>query len=173
MYEILWHGRGGQGAFTAAKLLSAAWTFKAEENKALAFPSFGPERRGAPVRAFSRLGTGSIGDRSQIRKADYVVFLDDTLFDEHAYEELKDGGKIILCTANTVEDKRIICIDGQKIALELLKRPITNTVVLGALLRVFDAIKLEDLEPAVNKLMSPKIAPLNLQAIKKAYEEVA
>ena len=173
MYEILWHGRGGQGAFTAAKLLSAAWTFKADENKALAFPSFGPERRGAPVRAFSRLGTGSLGDRSQIRKADYVVFLDDTLFDENAYDELKDNGKIILCTKEKIEDERIICIDGQKIALELLKRPITNTVVLGALLRAFDAITIEDLIPAVNKLMSPKIAPLNLEAIKRAYEEVA
>ncbi len=173
MYEILWHGRGGQGAFTAAKLLSAAWTFKADENKALAFPSFGPERRGAPVRAFSRLGTGSLGDRSQIRKADYLVFLDDTLFDENAYDELKDNGKIILCTKEKIEDERIICIDGQKIALELLKRPITNTVVLGALLRAFDAITIEDLIPAVNKLMSPKIAPLNLEAIKRAYEEVA
>ena len=173
MYEILWHGRGGQGAFTAAKLLSAAWTFKADENKALAFPSFGPERRGAPVSAFSRLGTGSLGDRSQIRKADYLVFLDDTLFDENAYDELKDNGKIILCTKEKIEDERIICIDGQKIALELLKRPITNTVVLGALLRAFDAITIEDLIPAVNKLMSPKIAPLSLEAIKRAYEEVA
>ncbi len=72
-----------------------------------------------------------------------------------------------------IEDERIICIDGQKIALELLKRPITNTVVLGALLRAFDAITIEDLIPAVNKLMSPKIAPLNLEAIKRAYEEVA
>ncbi len=173
MYEILWHGRGGQGAFTAAKLLSAAWTFKTDENKALAFPSFGPERRGAPVRAFSRLGTGSLGDRSQIRKADYVVFLDDTLFDDHAYEELKDGGKIILCTAKKVEDNRVICIDGQRIALEILKRPITNTVVLGALLSEFKAISVEDLEPAVKKIMSAKIAPLNLEAIKRAYEEVA
>ena len=173
MYEILWHGRGGQGAFTAARLLSAAWTFKADENKALAFPSFGPERRGAPVRAFSRLGTGSLGDRSQIRKADYVVFLDDTLFDESAYEELKEGGKIILCTAEKIEDDRVICIDGQRIALEILKRPITNTVVLGALLREFTAIKVEDLETAVRKLMSPKIAGINLEAIERAYREVA
>lgn len=173
MYEILWHGRGGQGAFTAAKLLSAAWTFKTEENKALAFPSFGPERRGAPVRAFSRLGTGSLGDRSQIRKADYVVFLDDTLFDNHAYEELKENGKIILCTNQKIEDERITCIDGQRIALEILKRPITNTIVLGALLRVFNAITVEDLRPAVEKLMSPKIVDINLKAIRFAYEEVA
>lgn len=171
MYEILWHGRGGQGAFTAAKLLSAAWTFKADENKALAFPSFGPERRGAPVRAFSRLGSGSLGDRSQIKKADYVVFLDDTLFDEHAYEELKENGKIILCTKEKVNDARVLCIDGQKIALDILKRPITNTVVLGTLLKVFHAIKIEDLKPAVQKLMSPKIADINLEAIRFAYEE--
>ena len=100
-----------------------------------------------------------------------MVFLDDTLFDEHAYEELKENGKIILCTKEKVNDDRVLCIDGQKIALDILKRPITNTVVLGALLKVFNAIKIEDLKPAVQKLMSPKIADINLEAIRFAYEE--
>ncbi len=170
MYEILWRGRGGQGAFTAAKLLSAAWTFKAPLNRALAFPSFGPERRGAPVRAFSRLGTGSIGDRSAIIRADYVVYLDDTLFTESAFEELKEGGKIILSTAKSIADERVICIDGLKIALELLKLPVTNTVVLGALLGDFKLLSVEDLKIAVEKIMSPKIAARNIEAIRYACE---
>ena len=57
MYEFLWHGRGGQGAFTAARLLGAAYSLKEDGKFALAFPSFGPERRGAPIRAFTKLDT--------------------------------------------------------------------------------------------------------------------
>ena len=74
MKEIIWLGRGGQGAFTAAKLLGAAFTVN--DNKyALAFPSFGPERRGAPVRAFTKLDTKPVVDRSQTEKADYIVMV--------------------------------------------------------------------------------------------------
>ncbi len=172
MYEILWHGRGGQGAFTAAKLLGAAWVFKTKDNKALAFPSFGPERRGAPVRAFTRLGANSLGDRSQIRKADYVVFLDDTLFNAQAFDEIKDTGKIILSTKKKIDDNRIICIDGQRIALEILRRPITNTVVLGALISDFKSINNDDLHLALQKLMAPNLVDINSKAIQCAYREL-
>ena len=79
MIDVLWHGRGGQGAFTAAKLLGAAYAVRGSYS--IAFPSFGPERRGAPVRAFTKLDSCRIGDRSEIEKADYVIYLDDTLFD--------------------------------------------------------------------------------------------
>ena len=66
MTEILWHGRGGQGAFTAARLLGAAFTLQDDHSYALAFPSFGPERRGAPIRAFTKLDTKPIGNRSEV-----------------------------------------------------------------------------------------------------------
>ena len=82
MYEFLWHGRGGQGAFTAARLLGTAFALNKDGNNALAFPSFGPERRGAPIRAFTKLSDKKIGDRSELKKADYVIYLDDTLFDD-------------------------------------------------------------------------------------------
>ena len=78
MTEIIWLGRGGQGAFTAAKLLGAAYTIADDDKYALAFPSFGPERRGAPVRAFTKLDTKAVVDRSQTEKADNIVILDDT-----------------------------------------------------------------------------------------------
>ena len=64
MKEILWHGRGGQGAFTASILLGTAYTIESNDHYALAFPSFGPERRGAPIRAFNRISEGAVGDRS-------------------------------------------------------------------------------------------------------------
>ena len=88
MTEILWLGRGGQGAFTAAKLLGAAYTADGGRY-ALAFPSFGPERRGAPVRAFTKLDTKPVLDRSQTEKADYIVVLDDTLYSLSSISSLK------------------------------------------------------------------------------------
>ena len=78
MIEVLWHGRGGQGAFTAARLLGAAASLD-DKRYALAFPSFGPERRGAPMRAFTKIDTVQIGDRSAVSKADFVIYLDGTL----------------------------------------------------------------------------------------------
>ena len=73
MTEILWLGRGGQGAFTAAKLLGAAYALKGDGYHALAFPSFGPERRGAPVRAFTKLDNKPVLDRSETELADYII----------------------------------------------------------------------------------------------------
>ena len=116
MIEILWNGRGGQGAFTAARILGAAWALKNERNYALAFPSFGPERRGAPVRAFTKLSDRPINNRSEIRLSDFTVYLDDTLFNDTALGNLKDGGKIILNTTRQYDDSRIVAFDADKIA---------------------------------------------------------
>lgn len=118
MTEILWHGRGGQGAFTAARLLGAAFALKGDESYALAFPSFGPERRGAPIRAFTKLDNKPIGNRSEVELADFSIFLDDTLFTDSAFSELKDGGKILLNTKRKIEDERVITLDGDTIAAE-------------------------------------------------------
>lgn len=172
MLEFLWHGRGGQGAFTAARLLGAAYSLKNNNSYALAFPSFGPERRGAPIRSFTKLSEKYIGDRSEINKADYVVFLDDTLFSQDAFNELKEGGKIIVCTKNKINDDRVICIDGVSIALEILKLPITNTVILGAIAAVCDKVELDDLYNAVNLNMSAKLREVNCKVIEKAYKTV-
>lgn len=172
MLEFLWHGRGGQGAFTAARLLGAAYSLKNNNSYALAFPSFGPERRGAPIRSFTKLSEKYIGDRSEIKKADYVVFLDDTLFSQDAFNELKEGGKIIVCTKNKINDDRVICIDGVSIALEILKLPITNTVILGAIAAVCDKVELDDLYNAVNLNMSAKLREVNCKVIEKAYKTV-
>ena len=96
MKEIIWLGRGGQGAFTAAKLLGAAYTIGDDDKYALAFPSFGPERRGAPVRAFTKLDARPVVDRSQTEKADYIVILDDTLYAPQLKELLKESGQVIV-----------------------------------------------------------------------------
>ena len=94
MTEIIWYGRGGQGAFTAAKLLGAAYALKGDSYYSLAFPSFGPERRGAPVKAFTKLDAKPILDRSETEKADYIVILDETLYSDLLKNLLKPNGRI-------------------------------------------------------------------------------
>ncbi len=171
MTEILWHGRGGQGAFTAARLLGAAYALKSENNYALSFPSFGPERRGAPMRAFTKLDGKPIGNRSEIKKADISVFLDDTLFSEKAFDELKDGGIILLNTRKPVNDKRIVAFDADEIA-KRAKLPVANTVMLGAISAVFPKITLEDIENAIFLGMPEKLQKKNAEAVRETIETV-
>lgn len=171
MTEILWHGRGGQGAFTAARLLGAAYALKSENNYALSFPSFGPERRGAPIRAFTKLDAKPIGNRSEIKKADISVFLDDTLFSESAFDELKDGGVILLNTRKPVNDKRVIAFDANEIA-ERAKLPVANTVMLGAISAVFPKITFEDIENAIFLGMPEKLQKKNAEAVRETIKAV-
>lgn len=168
MIEVLWHGRGGQGAFTAARLLGAAYALKDENSYALAFPSFGPERRGAPIRAFTKLNDKPIGNRGEIRQADYVICLDDTLFSEAAFSELKPGGKVLLNTRRPVDDARVIALDGDTIAAEILHLPIANTIMLGALAAAYDGITLRDIEAAVRRNMPIKLQNVNIAAVTAA-----
>ncbi len=172
MKEIIWHGRGGQGAFTAARLLGEAYALK-DDSYVLAFPSFGPERRGAPIRAFTKLDEKPIGNRSEIKKADYSIFLDDTLFSEQAFGELKENGKILLNTKKTYDDPRIIAIDGDSIAERYLGMPITNTILLGALSAVSGLVSSDEIAVAISQTMPQRIREKNIAAVNAAYEEAA
>lgn len=167
MTVIRWYGRGGQGAFTAARLLGAAYSLHSNKY-ALAFPSFGPERRGAPVHAFTKLDNKPILNRSEPEKADYCIFLDDTLFSESVFSELKPNGSILLNTKRSFGDPRILTIDGDTLATEILKMPITNTIMLGAFSAVFDGIELNEIEEAVRLHMPPKLHASNIAAITQA-----
>ncbi len=169
MYEIIWLGRGGQGAFTAAKLLGAAYTLN-DDSYALAFPSFGPERRGAPVRAFTKLDTRPVVDRSQTEKADYIVILDDTLYSPQLRELLRDGGKIIINSRKDI-DEALTC-DGEKIAEEF-RLPTVNTVMLGVLVGVSGVVTAENAAEAIKGYMPQKIQERNLNALLRAVREVA
>ena len=171
MTEILWHGRGGQGAFTAARLLGDAYSLK-DNAYALAFPSFGPERRGAPIRAFTKLDKKPIGDRSEITRSNYSIFLDDTLFNEKSFRELKQNGIILLNTKKTFEDPRVITLDGDGIAARILGLPITNTILLGAFAAVSGEITLEDINKAIRQTMPHRLHEKNIAAVKAAFEEV-
>lgn len=175
MIEIRWHGRGGQGSFTVAKLFGiAAAEFGGKFSTA--FPSFGPERRGAPVLGFNRISDEKITDRSEVEVCDYVVVLDETLWGPAVIKGLKPEGKIIINTdkpevyQNQVKQK-IVGLDGTKMALETLGLPITNTALMGALIAVSGVLEVDACEQAILNNMKPKIAAKNIELFRRAYEK--
>jgi len=176
--EIRWHGRGGQGAVTSAELLAQA---AINEGKyAQAFPSFGPERRGAPVLAFVRISSKQpIRLRSGIVEPDIVVVLDSSLLRiVDVTSGLKDSGIVIINTKKQAEqlgkefnvDWSLATVDATKIAQELLGVPITNTTMVGALIKATDVVRLESLfEPIRHRF--GRLAERNIEAMERAYEE--
>lgn len=170
MFEVRWHGRGGQGSFTGAKLLGVASALF-DNHYAQAFPSFGPERRGAPVLGFNRLSMNPITDRSELEKCDRIVFLDETLFNESYLSDLKENALILMNSQNTFEDPRIRCLDATGLALEILNRPIANTAMLGFLAALSEGeITLDACIKAVENDMKPSLASKNVALLKQAYE---
>jgi len=175
--EIRWHGRGGQGAVTSAELLARAVISK--DKYAQAFPSFGPERRGAPVLAFVRISNEQIRIRSQITEPDVVVVLDPSLLRlTNVTSGLKDGGICIVNTKKSAEEIReelgikcrLATIDATRIARETLGIPITNTTMIGALIRATGVVRLESLVEPVKQRFG-RLADRNINAMNRAYEE--
>jgi pyruvate ferredoxin oxidoreductase gamma subunit len=178
LIEIRWHGRGGQGAVTSAELVAKA---AINEGKyAQAFPSFGPERRGAPVLAFVRISSEQpIKVRSEIAKPDVVVVLDPGLLRiVDVTSGLKENGVLIINTKSSIQDIesefgtkwRLAIIDATRIARELLGVPITNTTMVGALIKATGVVKLESLLEPLNQRFE-RLAEKNINAMKRAYEE--
>lgn len=172
MIEVLWHGRGGQGAFTAARLLGAAYSFE-EGKHALAFPAFGPERRGAPMRAFTKLSQEPIGNRSAIALADYVIYLDDTLLGDDFADELKQTGQVIINSTESFDDPRIHVIDADGLSREILGRAIPNTALLGALVALCPDVTREAVERAIRGYMPAKLHDNNIKVMDTAIRVVA
>ena len=173
MYEIRWHGRGGQGSFTIAKILGIAASIY-EDKYAQAFPSFGPERRGAPVLGFTRIDENKITDRSEIETCDFVVVLDETLWGENVLKGLKEDSVILINTDNldkykTQTSNKVVAINATKLALEILNLPITNTAMLGALAGYSKIVKKESCINAIKDTLNPKIAEKNITLFEKAY----
>lgn len=173
MVQVRWHGRGGQGGFTAARLLGMAAALF--ENKyALAFPAFGPERRGAPVLGFTRIDNCKITDRSDVEQCDYAVVLDDTLIEPRVWQGLRPGGRLIVNTTDSTElpipaDISVCRIDATSLALESLGQPITNTAMLGALLAVSGIVSCESAGRALQSSMPAKLADKNIGLLERAY----
>jgi len=174
MKEIRWHGRGGQGGFTASRLLGiAAGMF--EDKHALAFPSFGPERRGAPVLAFTKIDDTKINDRSEVQHCDFVVVMDETLVNENIIKGMKSDGVILVNTSDISRHKVLegvnkVQIDATSIALEVLGRPITNTAMYGALVAASGLVSLESALESIRHEMKPSLAEKNVEIVTRAFE---
>lgn len=183
--EIRWHARAGQGAVTAAKLV--AETALSQDRYMQAMPEYGPERMGAPIKAFTRISDVPIEIHNNIEFPDVVVVLDDSLLDVvDVTEGLKADGAVIVNTCTPAADVKralavpdsvkVACIDASGIALETIKRDIPNTPMVGALSKVTgvvdpDAIK-SLLAKSFGKKFSQEIIDANLTSVTRAYEEV-
>lgn len=185
MNEIRWHGRGGQGVVTAAKLLAAAGL--KEGLHVQAFPEYGPERRGAPVQAFTRIDRWPIRLFSHIINPDVVVVLDRTLVGKSPFTEgLKRDGVVVVNCAHSPEELReeialesahAFSVDASRIAMEEIGRPIPNTPMLGAMVKATGILGAEsvikEIREAFGKRMRPELVEANVRAFTRAFSEVA
>jgi pyruvate ferredoxin oxidoreductase gamma subunit/phenylglyoxylate dehydrogenase gamma subunit len=178
MYEIRFHGRGGQGAVLAAKVLAKAL---AEEGKFVkAIPSFGFERRGAPVASFLRYDDVEIRQLTNIYYPDCIICLDPTLpRSVEIFSGMKQDGVWVQATKKPLESMKVpeniarvgLC-DGFGIAMEVLGRPITNSIMLAAFVKTTGIVSLESIKSALGSIAFRDAAlDKNLEAAQKAYEE--
>jgi pyruvate ferredoxin oxidoreductase gamma subunit len=178
LVEIRWHGRGGQGAVTSAELLARAAI--SEGKFAQAFPSFGTERRGAPVTAFTRISAQKpIRIRAGITEPDIVIIFDATLLRIiNVTEGLKDGGIVVVNSPKSIAElkadfggnSRLAVLNASHIARETLKVNIVNTTMLGALVKATGVVQLDSLlEPVQDRF--GRLAERNINAMKRAIEE--
>lgn len=174
MIEIRFHGRGGQGSVTAAEILAKA-VF--EEGKyTQAFPSFGVERRGAPVTAFTRISDEPIRRRYQIYNPEYVVVLDETLANVvNLTSGLQDDGAILINSKReeieSLMDTTTYTVDATGIALDILGRDIVNTTMLGFLAAKTNVVSLDSLLKIIKNTFKGKVADKNVKATEFIYEQ--
>jgi 2-oxoacid:acceptor oxidoreductase gamma subunit (pyruvate/2-ketoisovalerate family) len=178
--EVRWHGRGGQGAWTASELLARA---AIHEGKYIqSFPEFGPERMGAPVTAFTRISTEPIKIHCAVYNPDIVAVIDPTLLKTVPVAEgLGREGTIIVNSKDAPTEIRkmlnsnkgkVWSVPATEIAIKILGMPIGNTAMLGAVARVTEIVKLESIEKVVKERFRKDLAEKNFAVIKEAYEEV-
>lgn len=185
LVEVRWHGRGGQGAVTAGKVLAEAALDAGLYFQA--FPEYGPERMGAPIQAFTRISDHPVDLHCQIQEPDVVVVLDPTLLGTvNVTEGLKPDGILLVNTSASpaevreqlnLRTGRVFTVDASRIAIETLGREITNTPMLGALVKatgLFDveAIVEQTRQRFAQKHMKADIVEANVTAIRRAAEEV-
>ena len=182
LVEIVFHGRGGQGAVTAANLLVAAALN--DGNKGVqAFPFFGAERRGAPVRAFARISEDEIHLRSEIYEPDIVIVLDESIMEiVDVLKGLKENGKILINTRTNPKDFdfskkfNVATVDATGIALkhEILVGgiPVVNTPILGSIPRLLDRVTLKSIQKTIKNKWKGELSEKNVNATQDAFDQV-
>ena len=184
--EIRWHARAGQGAVTAAKLV--ADTALLQGNYIQAMPEYGPERTGAPLKAYTRVSSEPIEVHNNIQNPDIVIVVDDTLLSStDVMEGMPEDGIILFNTTMTAEEARravgapdsmrVAVVDASGIALATIKRDMPNTPIVGALAKVSGLFPLdlveERLKITFGKKFSQEMVEANLESCSRAYKEVS
>jgi 2-oxoacid:acceptor oxidoreductase gamma subunit (pyruvate/2-ketoisovalerate family) len=179
MIEIRWHGRGGQGGVTSAELLARA-AYIDGYTGVQAFPYFGAERRGAPVKAFTRISDKPINVRSQIYSPDIVAVLDPGIVDLIEVDEgIKENGTIIINTPKPASSfsygsSKVYTYDGTSIALKyglmVAGLPVVNTTMLGAFAKATKLVKLETVQRVIKERWTGKVGEKNAEGAKEAYD---
>ena len=184
LQEIRWHGRGGQGVVTASQLL--ARSAMREGKYVQAFPEFGPERMGAPIKAYTRISDKQINIHSSVSYPDIVVVLDPTLVGNVDFGiGLTEDGLILVNTdmsaesvskAAKLDGKKVLVINASKIALETLGRNIANTSIMGALMKATGLVSMDiviaEIEASFGAKFNRKVIDGNITAAKRAYKEL-
>jgi len=182
--EIRWHGRGGQGAVTAANIVADSAVYDGKYVQA--FPEFGAERAGAPVRSFNRISSSPIYLHSQIEVPDVVIVLDPTLLEAvNVCEGLSEKGILLVNTVDSPKEIRQRCgftkgkvytVPATDISLRELKRNIPNTPMIAALVSITGILKLDTVIENFKKKYAAKFRPeiieANIKAMKAAAAEV-
>jgi pyruvate ferredoxin oxidoreductase gamma subunit len=182
--EIRWHGRGGQGAVTAAKMV--AELALGEGKYFQAFPEYGPERSGAPIVAFTRVSDEPIQVYAGVEHPQIVVVLDSSLLGVVDVCKGAPDDAVVLVNSEkkpadlrkqySLEGHRLYTVAATRIALETIRRPIPNTPMVGALTRITGLFNVDDvvqfLEYEFGKKFPPKVVEGNINAIRRSYEEV-
>jgi pyruvate ferredoxin oxidoreductase gamma subunit len=180
LYEIRWHGRGGQGAVTAAKIIAQAAHFKGYKGVTAA-PSFGAERRGVPVSALTRISTEPVPVVSQVEKPSAVVVLDQSLLEyEDVISGLSSQGWLIVNSSLRPQELKIkgnfniASADATKVCRELGLMvgglPMVNTAMLGALACATQIVDISSIEKVIKERFTNNAVGINLAAIEKTYE---
>ena len=186
LIEIRWHGRGGQGAKTASLLLADAAFNTGKYIQG--FPEYGPERMGAPITAYNRIGNTPIRIHSNIYEPDYVVVVDDSLLEAvDVTAGLKPDGAIVINTTKSGNELKpllngytgdVYTIDARKISLETLGKYFPNTPMLAAIIKVSGVIEekdfLADMEGSFKHKFAkkPEVIDGNMKALEMALKEV-
>lgn len=188
IFEVTFFARGGQGAKTAAEILAQAATSQGKFVQS--FPSFGPERSGAPTTTYLRVSDSAIRTHEPIIDPDVVVVLDDTLLDSQDVARNLDKREALIINTEMDEravkakiaerggnfEGRVYPIDASGISLEIVGQPRPNTVILGKFVQVTEAVKLDGVSAEFRRIFEEKLGKeateKNIQAIEKAYDTI-
>ncbi|TFG01096.1 MAG: pyruvate ferredoxin oxidoreductase [Promethearchaeota archaeon] len=182
--NIIIHARGGQGAVTASQFIAEAAFLSGQLIDVHAYPSFGAERRGAPIQAYAKLSTEEkIWDRSFITNPDILLVFDESVLNQEIVSSLKKDGTFIVNsdknptyfkeTYDLSKQTKIIVADITKLAIEnsltIDGNPIVNTPILGLLAKALPILTLDNLKKIINKRMNKELSKLNNKLIEQGY----